>query len=104
MSVIVTAKVPGDTDLFRKTLAERADDIIKISEQGRAAGCIHHQFAVGEGFILVVDEWESPSSSNSSSPARRSGRSSATWADRALPRSRSGKQSPPLTGSDRDSV
>ena len=60
MSVIVTAKVPGDTDLFRKTLDERADDIIKISEQGRAAGCIHHQFAVGEGFVLVVDEWESP--------------------------------------------
>ena len=60
MSVIVTAKVPGDTDLFRKTLVERADDIIKISEQGRAAGCIHHQFAVGEGFVLVVDEWESP--------------------------------------------
>jgi quinol monooxygenase YgiN len=60
MSVIVTAKVPGDTVLFRKTLDERADDIVKLSEQGRAAGCIHHQFAVGEGFVLVVDEWESP--------------------------------------------
>jgi len=60
MSVIVTAKVPGDTDLFRKTLVERADDLVKISEQGRAAGAIHHQFAVGDGFVLVIDEWESP--------------------------------------------
>ncbi|MGZ4557023.1 MAG: hypothetical protein ACXVXZ_14975 [Mycobacteriaceae bacterium] len=60
MSVIVTAKVPGDTDLFRKTLVERADDLVQLSEQGRAAGAIHHQFAVGEGFVLVVDEWESP--------------------------------------------
>jgi len=60
MSVIVTAKVHGDTDLFRKTLVERADDLVKMSEQGRAAGAIHHQLAVGEGFVLVVDEWESP--------------------------------------------
>ena len=38
---------------------------IKSSPQHRqwfegAAGAIHHQFAVGEGFVLVVDEWESP--------------------------------------------
>ena len=25
----------------------------------RAAGGIHHRFGVGDGFVLVVDEWES---------------------------------------------
>jgi len=60
MSVIVTAKVTGDTDLFRKTLVERADDLVKLSGEARTAGAIHHQFAVGDGFVLVVDEWATP--------------------------------------------
>ena len=59
MSVLITVKFQGDTDAFRQALADRADEFVKASEAGRAAGGIHHRFAVGDGFVLVVDEWDS---------------------------------------------
>jgi hypothetical protein len=60
MSVIITTKVSGDTSVFAKSLVERADEYRKWGERGQAAGAIHHQFAIGDGFVLVIDEWESP--------------------------------------------
>jgi len=59
MSVLVTVKIKGDTAAFRQALADRAGEFEKISEAGRAQGAIHHQFGIGDGFVLVVDEWES---------------------------------------------
>ncbi|APX03594.1 hypothetical protein [Arthrobacter sp. QXT-31] len=59
MSVIVSVKIFGDTNVFTRSLEERADEYREISGRGRAQGAIHHQFAVGDGFILVIDEWES---------------------------------------------
>jgi hypothetical protein len=29
-------------------------------ERAKQAGAIHHRFGIGDGFVLVVDEWESP--------------------------------------------
>ncbi|MHC6220762.1 hypothetical protein [Arthrobacter sp. MMS24-S77] len=59
MSVIITTKVSGDTSVFATSLVDRADEYRQWGERGRAAGAIHHQFAIGDGFVLVVDEWES---------------------------------------------
>jgi hypothetical protein len=59
MSVIFAIKISGDTSAFTKSLEERADEYRQWGERGRAAGAIHHQFAVGDGFVLVVDEWQS---------------------------------------------
>ncbi|MEW1809047.1 hypothetical protein [Pseudarthrobacter sp. NPDC080039] len=61
MSVIVAVKIFGDTNVFTKSLDERADEYRRISERSREAGAIHHQFAIGDGFVLVADEWESAS-------------------------------------------
>jgi quinol monooxygenase YgiN len=60
MSVLVVAKFPADTDTFRKGLADRAGEFAAMSEQARAAGAIHHRFGIGDGVVMVVDEWESP--------------------------------------------
>jgi len=60
MSVLIIGKFPGDTAVFKKVLTDRADELVSISEQARAAGSIHHRFGVGDGFIILVDEWESP--------------------------------------------
>jgi quinol monooxygenase YgiN len=60
MSVLVIAKFPGDTAVFRQALTERAEEFAKIAESSRAAGGLHHRFGIGDGFIVVVDEWESP--------------------------------------------
>jgi heme-degrading monooxygenase HmoA len=58
MSVLVTMKVSGDTNQFRQVMETQADRIAGLAEKSRAAGCLHHQFAVGDGFVIVVDEWE----------------------------------------------
>lgn len=60
MSVLVIAKFQGDTAKFRQALADRAGEFEKIAERARAAGGIHHRFGIGDGFVLVADEWETP--------------------------------------------
>ncbi len=60
MSVLMAAKFRGDTARFRRALVERADELAKFSEMSQSQGAIHHRFGVGDGFVLVIDEWESP--------------------------------------------
>jgi hypothetical protein len=59
MSVLVTAKVSGDTDAFRKALSERGSEFEEIAARARGVGAIHHRFGIGDGYVLVVDEWQS---------------------------------------------
>ena len=60
MSVIITLKFPGDVARFRQALTEHGDQFAKMADEARASGAgIHHRFAVGDGFVLVVDEWQS---------------------------------------------
>jgi len=58
MGVLVTMKVKGDTDQFRRFLDSDADRLQEISKAAQAAGCLHHRFGIGDGFVLVIDEWE----------------------------------------------
>jgi hypothetical protein len=58
MSVLVIGKFQGDTATFRKALAERAAEFEEISAGARAQGALHHRFGVGDGFVVLVDEWE----------------------------------------------
>ncbi len=61
MSVVITLKFPGDVAKFRQALSEHADQFAAMSDAARSSGGgLHHRFAVGDGFVLVVDEWESP--------------------------------------------
>jgi quinol monooxygenase YgiN len=59
MSVLIIGKFQGDTAKFRQALTERAGEFEKIAEGARPAGCIHHRFGIGDGFVVVFDEWES---------------------------------------------
>lgn len=59
MSVLVSVKLSGDTNVFTKSLKERADEYREIAGRSRKSGALHHEFAVGDGFVLVNDEWES---------------------------------------------
>jgi hypothetical protein len=58
MSVLVAVKVQGDTDKFRQALTERAAEFKQISDRARTQGALHHRFGIGDGFVLIVDEWE----------------------------------------------
>ncbi len=59
MSVLVVGKFQGDTAKFRAALTERAGEFAKIADQARAAGGIHHRYGIGDGFVVISDEWES---------------------------------------------
>lgn len=59
MSVIIAIKVFGDTNVFRKAMTERADEFRELGETLRSKGAIHHQYALTDGYGLLVDEWES---------------------------------------------
>jgi hypothetical protein len=58
MSILVIGKFQGDTATFTQALADRAGEFEKIADMARSAGGIHHRFAVGDGFVVLVDEWE----------------------------------------------
>jgi hypothetical protein len=62
MSVIVTLRVGGDTERFRSYVAANGEALEAIAEDARARGCLHHRFAVGDGYVLVVDEWDAAES------------------------------------------
>jgi quinol monooxygenase YgiN len=59
MSVLVIGKFQADTAKFRKALTDRADEFAKIADTSRSAGAIHHRFGIGDGIVVLVDEWES---------------------------------------------
>ena len=57
--MLIIGKFQGDTGKFRQSLVDRAAEFEKYGAAGRAAGAIHHRFGVGDGFVVVIDEWES---------------------------------------------
>jgi hypothetical protein len=59
MSVLIIGKFKGDTARFQQALVDRAGEFAKIAGQSKAVGAVHHRFGVGDGYVLVVDEWES---------------------------------------------
>jgi len=59
VSVLIIGKFQGDTAKFRQALADRADEFVKIADTARSADAIHHRFGIGDGFVMIVDEWES---------------------------------------------
>jgi quinol monooxygenase YgiN len=59
MSVLVVGTFRGDTATFRKALEERPEDFTRLADKSKAAGAIHHRFGVGDGVVVIVDEWES---------------------------------------------
>ena len=58
MSVLITGKFQGDTAKFRQALTDRAGEFAKLADMARADGAMHHRFGVGDGFVVLVDEWQ----------------------------------------------
>jgi quinol monooxygenase YgiN len=58
MSVLVIGKFQGDTAKFRQALTDRAGEFAKIADMARAEGGIHHRFGIGDGCVVIVDEWQ----------------------------------------------
>jgi hypothetical protein len=59
VSVLVTLRINGDTEQFRRFMETEPERFAEIAPDAKAAGAIHHRFGIGDGYVLVVDEWES---------------------------------------------
>ena len=59
VSVLIIGKFKGDTAKFRQSLVDRPDEFAKIAEASKTVGGLHHRFGVGDGYVVIVDEWES---------------------------------------------
>ena len=59
VSVLIIGKFKGDTAKFRQALADRPDEFAKIAEESKTVGGLHHRLGVGDGYVVIVDEWES---------------------------------------------
>jgi heme-degrading monooxygenase HmoA len=63
MSVIVMTKFPGPAATLEIAAKEHSDLLVRVSEEGKAAGCVHHCFVEdSDGQVLVIDEWDSEAS------------------------------------------
>ena len=58
MSVIVIARLKVDPAKFEDLVARRGPEMVPISQKGKAAGALHHQFVAGDGEVLIIDEWD----------------------------------------------
>jgi len=52
-------KVRADTELFRRFLADEPERLRMFARSAQAAGALHHRFGIGDGYLVVIDEWES---------------------------------------------
>jgi heme-degrading monooxygenase HmoA len=59
MSKLIIVLVPGDIDVFRRSLTEYATDYERIAADARMEGALHHRFGVTDDAVMIVDEWES---------------------------------------------
>jgi heme-degrading monooxygenase HmoA len=59
MSVIVVGKFNADPKRLAAVFHDQEKDVIAVSEDAKSRGALHHRFAVDDGQVLVVDEWES---------------------------------------------
>jgi hypothetical protein len=58
VSVIVHARLTGDVDKLRQVIDSHPDELRAIRAEAEQRGCMHHRFLVGDGVVLIEDEWD----------------------------------------------
>ena len=57
MSVVIIGHVKADTQRFLDLLTSHKDVFERVSEDAKTQGVLHHQFLLGDGEVVIVDEW-----------------------------------------------
>ena len=57
MAILVTLKVPADSDKLVQYTKDKPDALTDIVEKAKTYGVISHRFYASGGDVLVVDEW-----------------------------------------------
>ena len=59
MSVMVVGKFKTDPARMSSVFRDRKDDVLAVSNDAKSQGALHHHFAMGDGQVMVIDEWQS---------------------------------------------
>jgi heme-degrading monooxygenase HmoA len=62
MSVVVIGRIPCDPQKLVDLFTTRKEVFERVSGVAKAAGAKHHRFLLGDGEVLILDEWDSASS------------------------------------------
>jgi heme-degrading monooxygenase HmoA len=62
MSVMVVGKFKADPARMASVFRDRKADVVAVSDYAKAHGALHHHFAMGDGQVMVIDEWENAES------------------------------------------
>src|SRR4051812_33938769 len=65
MSVMVIGKMTVDPANVQKLWAEQGDAFRGIAEQARAAGATSHRWGLGDGYVVIIDDWPDEETFNS---------------------------------------
>jgi hypothetical protein len=57
MAILMTLKVPADSDKLLQYTKDNPDALPDILEKAKTYGVISHRFYASGGDVLVVDEW-----------------------------------------------
>ena len=57
MAILMTLKVPADSDKLLQFTKDNPDALRNISDKAKPYGVISHKFYASGGEVLVVDEW-----------------------------------------------
>jgi quinol monooxygenase YgiN len=57
MAILMTLKVPADSDKLLQFTKDNPDVLPNILEKARPHGVISHKFYASGGDVLVIDEW-----------------------------------------------
>lgn len=57
MSVLVIGHMTVDPANLVKLWADRKADFAAVAKEAKAQGAIHHRWGVGDGQVVIVDEW-----------------------------------------------
>ena len=59
MSVMVVGKFKTDPARMAAVFRDQKKDVLAVSDDAKSHGALHHHFAMGDGQVMVIDEWES---------------------------------------------
>jgi len=59
MAVVVLARMKVDPASFKKVHDARSDDFRAVMAQAQKAGVLHHRFILGDGEVVIIDDWPS---------------------------------------------
>ena len=62
MSVLVIGHMTVDPVNVERIWKDRKADFVAVAKQAKAAGAKHHQWAFGDGQVVIVDEWDDAAS------------------------------------------